>query len=186
MLLAGLALPLGCDSEPEPLGDVDLVGVVDSDAFLGVIANDDLVIAYVCDGDDASASIAAWVVASNNDGDFSGASTTKIGDSEIEVSIAGSFDGSLASGTLTIDGKESSFTTRATTGDEGTYRDIQTNVAGEELAAAWVVIGADIRGAVINRQTGDIFAAGNFQPTSSTFSFMELTFSPAKMTVSNY
>ena len=99
----------------------------------------------------------------------------------IDVSIRGSFGDGTASGTLTINGQASDFEASGSSGDEGTYR-----AKDNDYLAAWVIVGDDLRGAVINRNTGDLFSGGNIQPTSGTFEFMGVSLTPLKLTISDY
>lgn len=181
LMLAGLAIPLGCEAEAETMGEVDLVAVVGGDTFIGVLADDEGVVAYVCDGTDSEVMLAEWFIMENNGGSFEATNTVATATGTIDVSIRGSFADGTASGTLTIDGQASDFEASGSSGDEGTYRAEDT-----DYLAAWVVIGDDLRGAVINRNTGDLFSGGNIQPTSGTFEFMGVSLTPLKLTISDY
>jgi DNA-binding beta-propeller fold protein YncE len=180
MMLAGLAIPLGCDTEAETMGEVDLVAVVGGDTFIGVLADDDGVVAYVCDGTDSEVMLAEWFIMKNDGGSFEATNTVATDTGTIDVSIRGSFTDGAATGTLTIDGEASDFEANGSSGDEGTYR-----AQDDDYLAAWVVVGNNLRGAVINRNTGDLFAAGNIQPTAA-FDFMGVSLTPSKLTISDY
>lgn len=153
------------------MGDVQLVADVDGSLFLGIVADDDEVIAYACDGTPDGSTVYAWFAGSNKDGTF------EIYGDDMSV-LRGTFDGGEASGTLTIGGADLTFTARAASGDAGTWLAVD-----DEYKGGWVVIDGDDRGAVINRTTTDLITGSRFDASGVTVNGITLV--PSQMQAPN-
>ncbi|HGG57154.1 MAG TPA: hypothetical protein ENK31_05105 [Nannocystis exedens] len=142
LVVGSLGLASGCTDDTGDTVEIDLVAKVDgTDIFLGIVANDEKIVAYACDGKEQENPLGAWLVGENKNGNFSL--------SDYDLILEGEFDNDgNASGIFTTkDGAEHNFAASATVGDEGTYFSERDRVDG------WVVIGDDVRGAVLNRGT---------------------------------
>ncbi|MCB9569844.1 MAG: hypothetical protein H6710_21935 [Myxococcales bacterium] len=181
LALVGLAVA-ACDSDPAPeFGERDLIAVVDGDTFVGILADGEEIVVYACDGtDDGTGSgpaptVYQWIFGANAGGDFD----LKDGG----VRLVGAFaDDGTASGTLTLaDGLEHAFTASPASGEEGVYLAEEGDYKG-----GWVVIADDVRGAVINRNTGDLISGSRFQPSMVTVEVEGVTLTPAKMSITDF
>lgn len=145
LVVGSLGLSSGCTDETVEIGEVDLVAKVDgTDIFIGIVANDTEVRAYSCNGKDGQTEpFAEWFVGDNDNGTFDI-------DGYYGLKLSGEFaeDGS-AHGKLYLSDSATGydFATTPATGDDGTY------FSERERLDGWVVIGDDVRGAVLNRGT---------------------------------
>ena len=144
LVVGSLGLASGCTDDTGDTVEIDLVAKVDgTDIFLGIVANDEKITAYACDGKDGREEpLGVWFPdGENKNGSFSVR--------EYNLKLEGEFDDDgNASGVFTTkDGTEHNFAASAALGDEGTYFSERDRLDG------WVVIGDDVRGAVLNRGT---------------------------------
>lgn len=156
LVVGSLGLASGCGDETVMIGEVDLVAKVEgTDIFIGIVADDKDVTAYACNGKDGQETpLTQWFYGTNDSGSFT-----------LEDGMSGTFaeDGS-ASGTYTDeDGYKHPFSAQAATDDEGTYFSERDRLDG------WVVIGNDMRGAVLNRGTDSNIANTSFNSIGTKF-----------------
>ncbi len=181
--VAGTGLLSGCDVGETGTGEVELVGVAsDGETFIAIVADDETVAVYTCDGTEEGVNTFEWLVGGNADGSFdleSSAYDMGYGD---DVTIVGTFaDDGSASGTLSLGDADLAFTVTPASGDEGLYFAEEGDHYG-----GWVVVGDSVRGAVINRlQTGSITGV-NFSPSVGSVDFEGITLSPLKQSVLDY
>ncbi len=182
--LGGLGLVAGCDSGDTGMGEVELVGVADDgETFIAIVADDETVAVYTCDGTEDGVNTFEWLVGNNADGAFDlSASAYDMGYGSDDAMVSGSFaeDGS-ASGTLTLGDLDLTFTVTPASGEEGLYFAEEGDRYG-----GWVLVGDSVRGAVINRlQTGSITGI-NFTPSVGSVEFQGITLTPLKQSVLDY
>ena len=182
--LAGLGLLAGCDTDDSGMGEVELVGVADDgETFIAIVADDETIAVYTCDGTEDGVNTFEWLVGSNVDGTFDlSGSAYDMGYGSEDATVSGSFaDDGSASGTLSLGDLDLSFTVTSASGDEGLYFAEEGDRYG-----GWVLIGDSVRGAVINRlQTGSITGI-NFTPSVGSVEFQGITLTPLKQSVLDY
>jgi len=176
LLVGGFGLTSGCDGETDEAGEVELVAVAgDGETFIAIVADDETVAIYTCDGTEEGVNTFEWLVGDNDGGSFDIASP--------DAAIVGTFaDDGSASGTLTVNAVDYSFTATPASGDEGMYYADESDYYG-----GWVVVGDSVRGAVINRlQTGAIAVGVSFSPSVGSVVVDGITLTPIKQTVLDY
>jgi hypothetical protein len=174
LLLAAACVPADPDEdEPET---VQLVGRVDGiDAFVGITKDDDRVFAYTCDGTPAGVTLAVWFVAEPDGESFQGSNPSG-------ATLEGEVSGGTAVGTLvTQDGTRHDFAATTATGSSGSYFGVLEPDTPGEIWGGWIVDGSEQRGAVVDRDTGDIVgspaidpAAGNVLVNSKRLTFSKV------------
>lgn len=148
---------LGCTSESADDAPRHFVGRVDgTDAFVGVVLGDDALFAYVCDGTPATTTISSW---------FVGTTLSASNPSGSSLDAAREGDG-LEGKYVSPDGDSHPVTAEAAISPSGLY-------FGElhgppEIWGGWIVIGAEQRGAVVDRGTGDIVGSPSIDPAASS------------------
>lgn len=153
----------GCEAVAEDLGPVRrMVGEVDRELFVAVVADDRDMVAYACDGIGTTVSVTEWFQGTHDDGVF------ELTSERTGARIEGEFIIATGQGTLHLEGDERSFSVVEAEGDEGLHFDEVVDDEGAEHWGGWIVSeSGDIRGSVLNRQTGGIVAAGNATPRST-------------------
>ena len=153
----------GCEPLEEDLGPVRrMVGEVDSELFVAVVANDRDMVAYACDGTDTTVSVTEWFQGTHDGGEF------ELTSARTGARIEGEFIIATGQGTLHLEGGERSFSVVEAEGDEGLYFDEIVDDEDTEHWGGWIVSGSgEIRGSVLNRKTDGIVAAGNAAPRST-------------------
>lgn len=162
--LATLLLAAACDPadggelEPEPEA-VQLVGRVDGlDAFVGITMDDDHVFAYTCDGTPDGVTLAVWFVAEPDGESFQGSNPSG-------ATLEGEVSGGTAVGTLvTKDGTRHDFAATTATERSGLYFGMLEADAPGEIWGGWIIDGSEQRGAVVDRDTGDIVGSPRIDP----------------------
>jgi hypothetical protein len=160
--LAALLLTAACApaDEPEHAHEtIQLVGRVDGiDAFVGITMDDHRVFAYACDGISAGASLAAWFVAEPDGESFAGSNPSG-------ATLEGEVSDGTATGTLvTKDGVPHDFAATTATGSSGLYFGRLDPDTPDEIWGGWIVDGSEQRGAVVDRDTGDIVGSPAIDP----------------------
>ena len=179
--LAALCLVTGCDDvsgesagesdsegEAPALRDVHLLGELGDGAFISIVADEDDVVIYACDGEDDNVTMNEWFKGPHDDGAFE--LTSKDG-----AHVSGQFDAETATGSLTMPGGAAiEFDALVEDGDAGLY--VLDDV---DFLGGWVVRDDGTRGAVINRTTGDLVTGVSFSLGASTAIVQEQTFTIA-------
>ena len=176
LMVGGFGVTSGCDGETDEMGAVELVAVADDgETFIAIVADDETVAVYTCDGTEEAVNTFEWLVGDNEGGSFDISSP--------DAAVVGTFaDDGSASGTLTVNAVDYTFTATPASGDEGMYYTDDGDYYG-----GWVVIGDSVRGAVINRlQTGAIAVGVSFSPSVGTVDVDGVTLTPTKQTVLDY
>ena len=153
------------DSQSPVLADRILIGEVDDDIFVAVVTDAEQVLAYVCDGTPAAASIGLWFVGSH---DGVGFSLTHESGARLDGQLA---DDSLA-GNFTLGAQALEYAAAPAEGDAGLFLAQDE----DELRGGWIVrADGSQRGAVLHRNTGDIVAAQPIMPSQSSVMLQALT-----------
>lgn len=170
--LVALLVLSSCGSPPR-----ELVGKVETtDAFIGLVVNQDRVVGYVCDGTDATVSLSIW---------FSGAVSKDAFDiTAAGVRFVGTVaSGKVATGTVTLtDGSTHAFSTEVATPPAGVYADT-TSFAGDLFG--WIVLNdGSARGAVKSISTGFTSPVGGTTVSTSgiTATVSGVQLSPVRVT----
>lgn len=153
----------GCGALEEDLGPVRrMVGEVDRDLFVAVVANDRDMVAYACDGIDTTVSVTEWFQGTHDGGEF------ELTSARTDARIEGEFMLATGHGTLHLEGVERPFSLDEAEGEAGLYFDEAVDDEGTEHWGGWIVSNSgDIRGSVLNRKTGGIVAAGSAAPSTT-------------------
>lgn len=172
--LMAAALLSGCDSGTS-YQDLSLVGEVSSvDAFVAIVADDDKVVVYVCDGKEDAVSTSAWFAGPHEDGAF-------------DLTNPGGFrvtgDLNEESGVFTPpEGADVAFDVSAQGGDTGLYV-FEEVVEDGDLRGGWIVTQNGQRGAVINRTTGDLVAGPQVTPSAPSVEVFGQSFEVYRLVV---
>lgn len=153
----------GCGVLEEDPGRVRrMVGAVDRDLFVAIVANDYDMVAYACDGIGTYVSVTEWFQGTHDHGVFD------LTSERTGARFEGQFIITKGNGKLYLEDTERSFSVDEAEGEEGLYFDEVVDDEGTEHWGGWIVdpLG-DIRGSVLNRKTGGIVAAGNATPGST-------------------
>jgi hypothetical protein len=166
-MVVGLASALaagGCDgtgSAAAPEGVY--IGAVEGGPFVAVVVDDGAVLAYACDGDVTGVSVYAWL-----EGQVDGGRVAAV-HAEDPVALDATFDGEVLTGVLDLDGATLGFTAVPAAGDAGLYTAVESDLRG-----GWIFDqDGTQRGAVLNRNTGDvasILLTSSSQASISAFS----------------
>ena len=155
-----IAAMCACDGDGQSpvLEDRVLIGAADDATFVAVITDDERVLAYVCDGTGAAATVGAWFVGTH---DGAGFSLTHASGARLD----GRLDGDGVRGAFTLGPQALEYAVADAEGDAGLFLADD----GEDLRGGWIVRDdGSQRGAVLHRTTGDIVAAQAIAPEQTT------------------
>ncbi len=165
----------GCDDSGPTYRDVRLVGELEDGAYIALVADEDDVVVYACDGVDDDATISVWLLGTHEDGAFS------FEDEKSGARVAGQFDDVAASGTLTLEGGEAlAFDVLLEGEDTGIYM-FEDEIDDEPVRGGWILRDEGMRGAVINRTTGDLVTGTSVSQSSLSVSVNGLSFNLSQL-----
>ncbi len=179
-LLLGLACLaqfslVGCDDGGPTYRDVRLVGDLEGGAYVALVADEDDVVVYACDGVEDDATFSVWLLGAHEDGAFS------LVDETSGASVSGQFDDVEASGTLTLkSGEQFVFDVLFEGEDTGIYM-FEDYLNGDPIRGGWIVRDGGMRGAVISRTTGDLVTGSSVSQAELSVTLMGFSFNLSQL-----